>query len=80
MTTVPFITGNPFLDANFSALASAATPGGSTGNVQYNNAGALGGKALPQFGYWSPLTNGNSATPALIFTLAGDTIDVWIGS
>lgn len=80
MTTVPYKLGNPYLDANFSALATAATPGGNTGDVQYNNAGTLGGRSLPAFGYWSPLTNGDLVSPALIFTLEGDTVDIWIAT
>lgn len=52
-------------------------PAGSDGDVQYNNAGVLGGKALQTFGYWSELTNGDPVTPELIFS-GGDTIDVWV--
>ncbi len=38
---------------------------------------ALDADVLPAFGYWSPLTNGNTINPELIFDASGDTIAVW---
>lgn len=56
---------------------SVATPGGDDGDVQYNDGGSFGGHPLPQFGYWSPLTNGDPVSPELIFDGDGDTVAVW---
>lgn len=62
MTTPPYKIGNPYIDANFAALqAEIDTPVAP----------------LPHFGYWSPLTNGNAASPDLIYNKSGDVIAVW---
>lgn len=36
--------------------------------------------AMPQVGYWSPLSGGSPSSPALIFNAQGDTISVWTNS
>lgn len=61
-----------------AALVSEAglTAAGVDGDVQYNSGGVLAGKALPQFGFWSPLTNGMSPGE-LIFDNNGDVIMIW---
>lgn len=39
-------------------------PAGADGDIQYNDDGELAGKPVWQFGYWTPITNGDPATAA----------------
>lgn len=50
---------------------------GSDEDVLYNDNGTMGGRPFMNFGYWSPLTNGDPVTPELIFDGNGDTIAVF---
>jgi hypothetical protein len=62
---------------DITVSAAGTAPAGSNGDVQYNNSGAFGGRAIAQFGYWSPLTNGIPGAPELIFDGNGDTVAIW---
>lgn len=47
---------------------------------QYVDDNAGGVTDVQAAGYWSPLTNGNPASPELIFDDEGDAIAVWTGA
>lgn len=54
--------------------SGSGTPAGIDEDVQYNNAGVFGGRAFPQFGFWSPVTNGDPINPEIIFNGDGDSV------
>jgi hypothetical protein len=68
-------------DAATKAYADSVTgtPGGSSGQVQYNNSGAFGGRWFQDFGSWSPLVTGGGSSE-LIFDDDGNTIAVFTGA
>jgi len=55
-------------------LATTLGPGGapgSDGDIVWNNGGQLAGAPLWTFGFWAPLTNGDSVSPEIVFDSNG---------
>ena len=55
-------------------IDAAIVPAGMNKDVQYNNAGIFAGQRLWWFGSWEPVTNGDPASPELLFDSNGAVI------
>jgi hypothetical protein len=51
--------------------AGVIVPPGADGDVLYNADGTLAAQPIWQFGYWTPITNGDPLSPEILFDAEG---------